>query len=55
MSTVRYWAKNEILEPSVSRQRVMLWSYPDLIGLRMIYWLRQEKELGDGRSVAAPG
>jgi uncharacterized protein (DUF433 family) len=50
-STVRYWAKKEILEPSVSRQRVMLWSYPDLMGLRMIYWLRQEKELGDGRSV----
>jgi MerR HTH family regulatory protein len=51
LSTVRYWAKNGILEPSVSARRVMLWSYPDLMGLRMIYWLRQEKELGDGRSV----
>jgi uncharacterized protein (DUF433 family) len=50
-STVRYWARKEILKPSVSQQRVMLWSYPDLMGLRMIYWLRQEKELGDGRSV----
>lgn len=51
LSTVRYWAKNEILEPSVSQQRIMLWSYPDLMGLRMISWLRHEKELDDGRSV----
>jgi uncharacterized protein (DUF433 family) len=51
VSTVRYWAKKEILEPSVSQRRVMLWGYPDLMGLRMIYWLRQVKELGDGRSV----
>ncbi len=53
LSTVRYWANNEILEPSVSQRRVMLWSYPDLMGLRMIYWLRQTKELGDGKSVPA--
>lgn len=53
LSTVRYWAKNEILEPSVSQRRVMLWSYPDLMGLRMIYWLRQAKELGDGKTVPA--
>jgi len=53
LSTVRYWAKNEILEPSVSQHRVMLWSYPDLMGLRMIYWLRQAKELGDGKTVPA--
>ncbi len=31
----------------------MLWSYPDLMGLRMIYWLRQTKELGDGKTVPA--
>ncbi len=53
LSTVRYWAKNDILEPSLSQQRVMLWSYPDLMGLRMIYWLRQTKELGDGKTVPA--
>ncbi len=32
---------------------MMLWSYPDLMGLRMIYWLRQTKELGDGKTVPA--
>lgn len=52
-STVHYWARNEILEPSVSVRRVMLWSYVDLMGLRMIYWLRQAKELGDGKTVPA--
>jgi uncharacterized protein (DUF433 family) len=47
-STLHWWARNEILIPSVSSERVKLWSYPDLMGLRVIYWLRQRKttELG---------
>jgi uncharacterized protein (DUF433 family) len=54
LSTVRYWASHEILEPSVSAERVMLWSFTDLLGLRLIYWLRQHKDdIGDGVSVAA--
>lgn len=50
-STVHYWARREILVPSVSADRVKLWSYPDLMGLRTIYWLRQPKHASDGRDV----
>ena len=50
-STVHYWARKEILVPSISAERVKLWSYPDLMGLRTIYWLRQTKKAVDGRDV----
>ena len=50
-STVHYWARKEILVPSVSPERVKLWSYADLMGLRTIYWLRQTKRAPDGRDV----
>jgi hypothetical protein len=52
-STIHYWARNDILVPSVSPERVKLWSYPDLMGLRTIYWLRQSKTAQDGYSVPA--
>jgi uncharacterized protein (DUF433 family) len=42
-STIHWWARNDVLVPSVSASRVMLWSYADLMGLRVIYWLRQRK------------
>lgn len=51
VSTLHWWARNEILVPSISAHRVKLWSYADLMGLRIIYWLRQSKEDPDGRSV----
>ncbi len=39
---------------ATSAERVKLWSFADLLGLRLIYWLRQEKgDIGDGVSVAA--
>jgi uncharacterized protein (DUF433 family) len=50
-STVHYWARQQILVPSVSPERVKLWSYPDLMGLRTIYWLRQTKRSPEGREV----
>lgn len=50
-STVHYWARKEILIPSVSAERVKLWSYADLMGLRTIYWMRQPKRASDGRDV----
>lgn len=50
-STVHYWAREGILVPSVSAERVKLWSYADLLGLRTIYWLRQTKTARDGREV----
>jgi len=51
-STVHYWARNEILVPSISAERVKLWSYTDLLGLRTIYWLRQAKTASDGAEVS---
>jgi len=42
-STIHWWARHDVLVPSVSATRVMLWSYADLMGLRVIYWLRQRK------------
>ncbi len=52
-STIHYWARNEILVPRISPERIKLWSYPDLMALRTIYWLRQSKTVSDGRSVPA--
>ena len=51
MSTLHWWARHEILPPSVSRERVKLWSYADLMGARIIYWLRQAKTTDDGAAV----
>ncbi len=53
LSTVHYWARKEILVPSVSPERRKLWSYSDLMGLRIIYWLRHEKTGEDGQEVPA--
>lgn len=53
LSTVHYWAREEILVPSVSPEQVKLWSYSDLMGLRIIYWLRQKKSDRGGRDVPA--
>lgn len=50
-STVHFWAREEILVPSVSAERIKLWSYPDLMGLRTISWLRQDKTAADGARV----
>lgn len=51
LSTVRWWAKKDILVPSVSQTRVRLWSYADLMQLRIIYWLRQPKHSRDERAI----
>jgi hypothetical protein len=50
-STVHYWSRKGILIPSVSPERVKLWSYGDLMALRTIYWLRQTKRDQSGREV----
>ena len=52
-STVHYWARKEILVPSVSDERVKLWSYPDLFALRTVYWLRRKKTDVTGHDVPA--
>ncbi len=35
----------------MSASKVKLWSYPDLMGLRIIYWLRQPKTAPGDASV----
>lgn len=54
LSTVHYWSRNEILVPSLSAERVKLWSYPDLMALRIIYWLRQSKGTANGARPDVP-
>ncbi len=51
-STIHWWARHDVLIPSVSATKVMLWSYSDLMGLRVIYWLRQHKTTTRGVEVA---
>jgi hypothetical protein len=65
-STVHYWEAGDrrpdfghgdrtgLLRPTVSLEKVKLWSYTDLIGLRTICWLRQSKKDAEGRSVSRP-
>ena len=50
---MHYWARKGILVPSVSAEKVKLWSYSDLMGLRTIAWLRATKTAPDGHSVPA--
>lgn len=50
-TAVHYWARKGYLVPSVSTERPKLWSFDDLIGLRMIYWLRQPETALDGREI----
>ena len=52
-STAHYWARKEILVPSISDVRVKLWSYSDLMSLRTIAWLRATKTAPDGHDVPA--
>jgi uncharacterized protein (DUF433 family) len=51
-STIHYWSRHGLLAPAVSPERVKLWSYADLMGLRIIYWLRQRKT--DARGAEIP-
>jgi uncharacterized protein (DUF433 family) len=50
-STVHYWARQEILVPSISDVRIKLWSYSDLMSLRTIAWLRATKIAPDGQDI----
>ena len=52
VSTVYLWARTGIVEPSVSPTRIKLWSYADLMALRIVYWLRHPKK-GRGSDIAA--
>lgn len=53
LSTVHSWARQGIVVPSVSPERVKVWSYSDLLALRTVYWLRQRKTAEAGLVVPA--
>jgi uncharacterized protein (DUF433 family) len=50
-STIHWWARNDILVPTVSSTKVKLWSYADLMSLRVIYWLRRKKTTEKGTEI----
>lgn len=43
LSTVYDWARKGVVVPSISPEREKLWSYGDLLTLRLVRWLRLEK------------
>ena len=53
-STVYDWARKGVVVPSISLEREKLWSYADLMALRIVSWLRHPKGLdGDLRPASA--
>jgi uncharacterized protein (DUF433 family) len=53
-STVYDWARKEVVVPSVSAEREKLWSYADLMALRIVYWLRHPKQADAGEVPRSP-
>lgn len=51
-STLYYWARHDVWEPSLRATRPRLWTYADVLALRMIHWLRHPKV--DSAGVAIP-
>ena len=52
--TVYDWARKGVVVPSISHEREKLWSYADLMALRITSWLRHPKRLdADLRPVSA--
>lgn len=54
VSTVYYWARQEIVVPTVSPTKQKLWSYADLMALRIVYWLRHPKSGRAGEVRGSP-
>lgn len=52
-STVYWWASHGVVVPSVSPVREKLWSYADLMALRIVSWLRHPKTEGVDRPLPA--
>ncbi len=46
ISTLHHWARNKIVVPSISPVREKLWSYADVMSLRIVVWLRRKKHVG---------
>ncbi len=54
ISTVYYWARIGLVVPSVSPVKERLWSYADLMALRICTWLRHKKVTAAGVVPASP-
>ena len=54
VSTVYYWARQEIVAPTVSPTKQKLWYYADLMAVRIVYWLRHPKSGRAGEVPASP-
>ena len=52
-STVYDWARKGIVVPSISPEREKLWSYADLMALRIVSWLRHPKRLASDERPAS--
>jgi uncharacterized protein (DUF433 family) len=46
LSTVGYWATHDVVGPSLSKTRPRLWTFSDVVALRIVFWLRHEKPTG---------
>ncbi len=46
LRTLYEWARQEVVIPSISPEKVKLWSWSDLVAARAVYWLRLPQ---DGR------
>ncbi|MEX2394747.1 MAG: DUF433 domain-containing protein [Actinomycetota bacterium] len=53
VSTVYHWARHGVVVPSVSPVKEKLWSYADLMALRVIHWLRHPK-VAEPETAASP-
>lgn len=53
-TTVYWWARNGVVVPTVSPVREKLWSFSDLMALRMVTWLRHTKPSNEGVGAASP-
>jgi uncharacterized protein (DUF433 family) len=54
ISTVYYWDRTGLVIPSVSPIKERLWSYADLMALRICSWLRHKKSTTSGIVPASP-
>ena len=52
-STVYDWARKGLVVPSISPEREKLWSYVDLMALRIVAWLRRPKGPDDDQRQAS--
>jgi uncharacterized protein (DUF433 family) len=53
-STVYHWARAGLIVPSISPTKEKLWSYSDLVALRLLSWLRHSKHTDERIVRASP-